>query len=121
MLCKKLMSFFFLNSSMIGFGKVQRCLMENKLLRLSYLHNSKGEVHIHVRVEAALLIIPVVYIIIILLRIYWSCFVPVQINKSLLLFYASLLSQIFSNLISQLNRSLLERISLSKARILCNE
>ena len=73
--------------------------------------------HIQVRIEAALFIIPVVFVILILLRIYWSCFVPVQINKSLLLFYASHLSQIFSNLLSQLNKNLLEKMSLSKAVI----
>jgi hypothetical protein len=46
--------------------------METKLLRLNYLHTSKGEVHIQVRIEAILLIIPVVFVILILLRIYGS-------------------------------------------------
>jgi hypothetical protein len=91
--------------------------MEKKLLRLNNLHTSMGEVHIQLRIEAALLIIPVVVVILILLRIYRSCFVPLQINKSLLLFYASHLSQIFSSLLSQHSRSLFEKMSLSKVVI----
>jgi hypothetical protein len=91
--------------------------MEKKLLRLSYLYTSKGEVHIQVRIEEAMLIIPVVFVILILLQIYRSCFVPLQINKLLLLFYTSHLLQIFSSFLSQLSRSLLEKMSLSEVAI----
>jgi len=48
--------------------------MEKKLLFLNYLHTSNGEVHIQVRMEEARLIIPVIFVIIILLLIYRSCF-----------------------------------------------
>jgi len=48
--------------------------MEKKLLFLNYLYTSKGEVHIQVRIEEARLIIPVVFVILILLRICRSCF-----------------------------------------------
>jgi hypothetical protein len=95
--------------------------MEKKLLRLNYPYTSTGEVHIQVRIEAALLIIPVVFLILILLRIYWSCFVSLQISKSLLLFYSSHLSQIFNSLLSQLSRSLLEKMSFSKVVITLRE
>ena len=72
---------------------------------------------IQVRIEAGMLIIPVVFVILISLRIYRSCFVSLQINKSLLLFYSLCLSQIFSSPLSQLSRSLLEKMSLSKVVI----
>jgi len=84
--------------------------MERKLLRLNYLYTSKGEVNIQVRIEETLLIVPVIFVTLFLLRIYRSCFVPLQINKSLLIFYAIHLSQIFSSLLSQLSRRLLEKM-----------
>jgi hypothetical protein len=88
--------------------------MDKKLLRLNYLYILKDEVHNQLRIEEAMLIIPVVFVIVILLRIYRSWFVPLQIIKSWLLFYASHMSQIFCSLLSQLSRSLLEKMSLSK-------
>jgi hypothetical protein len=74
-------------------------------------------VHIQVRIEEARLIIPVIFVILILLRIYKSFFFLLQINKSLLLFYASHLSQIFGSLLSQLSSILLEKMSLSEVII----
>ena len=94
----------------VGFISAFKWLMERKLLRLNYLYTSKGEVHIQVRIEEALLIVPVVFVILFLLRIYRSCFVPLQINKSLLIFYTIHLSQIFSSLLSQLSRCLFEKM-----------
>jgi hypothetical protein len=73
---------------MHGLNKVHGCLTENNLLRLNCLHTLKGEVHSQVRIDEALLIIPVFFVILVLLRIYRSCFVPLQIIK-LLVFYAS--------------------------------
>jgi hypothetical protein len=67
---------------MRGLNKVQICLMDKKFLRLNYLYILKDEMHNQVRIEAALLIIPVVFVIVILLRIYRSWFVPLQIIKS---------------------------------------
>jgi len=57
---------------MRGLNKVQICLMDKKFLRLNYLYILKDEMHNQVRIEAALLIIPVVFVIVILLRIYRS-------------------------------------------------